>query len=533
MNTLARLALLAVLFVGCNPPPVPVGNDAGPAASVQTSPSPAVANDWTESDPRIHSDSKWQPTPNPKWYGQPAYRDPKKLGLGIPLQPPPVYQASWDTPAWFVDPQNASTTASDTNNCTTAVTACLTYAQIAARWGTYSPQLRAPSITITFLSGHTDNTDPVILRPYLTNFTVFTIQGQLPTAAQSGSLVNTISKNRATPQLLQADLGAGGVVGQMIVNTTGGKLSRAFLYKNTAGVTWQFTQPIAPSTVPPVTITPVDTWADGDTFSVFNLPAVNIVDLEPILVDAPAANSNNMLQVYQLTVFDPQGTGRDIITTNGYVTFTECTVNRRNYVKPLLTGGNTNGNGFINVMSRGGIGGGPSLQVLGFGARVLTGGPKVLAGAILFTMQLASARLDNDVIIDVGISVGYGGGNIGAVFIQTGTIFSVFGPTDMRNAVGASPGKFMWGGGVLDVIGSARLVYPSGAGAAQAAWPSAGFTMRMNGGTTAASLAGGAAAVWSTGITVTPLALDTAQDATNFGGLAINPGGSSIANTTM
>jgi hypothetical protein len=83
---------------------------------------------------------------------------------------------SWTTPAWFIDPSNRSGTANDTNDCTTATTPCRTYAEVARRWATTSPVL-GQDTTITFLSSHVDDSDPVYLTPVLEDGAALVVQG--------------------------------------------------------------------------------------------------------------------------------------------------------------------------------------------------------------------------------------------------------------------------------------------------------------------------------------------------------------------
>src|SRR5208282_4499219 len=119
---------------------------------------------------------------------------------------------------------------------------------------------------------------------------VATIQAP-PGAAQqifTGTLGAVTPKNRATQQLLNADLGFAAPVGTLIQNTTAGKSSYAYVYANVTGTVFALTQPLNPATLPITEVvvpTEIDTWAAGDSFVAFAPIGVNLAKIAPIVAE--------------------------------------------------------------------------------------------------------------------------------------------------------------------------------------------------------------------------------------------------------
>lgn len=71
----------------------------------------------------------------------------ERLGAGRP----PIIPPGQLVPVWYLDPQNVSTHAADTNNGTSSSTPLASMAEIYARWTTHTPYLTVP-VTINLLS---------------------------------------------------------------------------------------------------------------------------------------------------------------------------------------------------------------------------------------------------------------------------------------------------------------------------------------------------------------------------------------------
>jgi hypothetical protein len=424
---------------------------------------------------------------------------------------------SWSQATWCIDPANASGCASDAN-ATGSLCTCGTsgdgpvqhYAQVAARWGTYSPRLRQAT-TLDFLSSQTDNTDPVIVRPYVENNGDIVIKCELPTPSQTGTLSAVVSKNRATPQLLNVTIGAGAVANQMIVNTT--HPSRAFLDVNTGGNSWNVSQPLAPLT-PPLGGSPgeteVDTWAVGDAYAVYSLSSVFVPDFEAAQVDGNAVfgppgyywqcnglspdNTNVMQLSFGINVLESSLHALISVTSGPLEYQTTFT----NVAMPVLVAGTT------DVYTTSSYS--PAI---------------IIRGGIAWAVIRTPFQARSDAILRYPSVIGTAGAYLNQAYIETGMTLGVSGISQVAGIV--------WGPGTLNIQGPGRLNYPTGAGAAAANLLLTGG-VKINGGTTACSHTSATPDVVSCGITVTAAHLDAAQGAAGFGGLAYSPGGGSISN---
>jgi hypothetical protein len=437
------------------------------------------------------------------------------------VEAPDLVPVSWTKGQWFVDPQNATGAAGDKNDCATSHSPCLTYAEIANRWGTLSPRLRQ-STAITFLSSHVNGNDPVRLDPYIENGAMITIQGVLGPrqVVATGTLGTVAAKNRATGQLLQVTLPPGAQPGQLVVNKT--HPGRAWIYK-ASGAAWLLSQPTLPETVPPSwNPQEVNSWAAGDQVTLYQPVAVNVTEASPTLADCNNASAcTNDLLLYQLTVLDPGGVGRDPLVLSGnsiHVSIVESSVQR----SIQLSGGAADWYPvFVNDDFAG-----PIAMNLPAGYVYVFGG---LVRPTATGTRLVGALLANDAI--VGTSTAFGDGMYGAVFIDSGATLSAIGGVDWWwTLTGTADGTTaLWGPGAVDVTGSARFEYPSGAtGATTTFLQTGGLT--IDGQSTACAIDAPGTGAWTCGITLTPAHLDAARTAGGFGGLAAVQGGASLSN---
>lgn len=461
-----------------------------------------------------------KPTPNPWWYGQGPYaKKPVMANTFSGSFGPPVYQASWAQAAWYIDPANSSTCASDTNKTCSIATCgtsgdgpCVTYAQVAARWGTYAPRIRQATV-VTFLSSQPDNTDPVIWKPYVENGGYTEIAAALPTAAQTGTLASVVAKNRATPQLLNATIGAGGAAGQLIVNTT--HPSRAFLYTNSSGNAWNMTQPIAPLTIPfnPFPAgTEVDTWANGDAFSVYTLLSVDVVDYEPTWVAGVTSVAGDSGFIYQVSV--PAIGQSPQLNLNANIVVLDSVLNPTTTVTSQDVG--IQGFFAINVYD-------PFALYCSGPASINSNVQSffMIRGGFQIILVAPAISMSRDVIFGIGtygVSMGVGNALLSNFYISATNTWDAYGITQVTAPV--------WGPGTLNAVGQGRIKYPTGSGAAAANLLTTG--LQINQGTTACSHSNATPDVVSCGITLSAANLDAAQGASGFGGLAYVPGGGSI-----
>jgi hypothetical protein len=497
------LSLIALSIVACStsaPSPAPDASAPPPPPSVSIS-APLGDEDLHPQRPVA------PPTPNPKWYGE-GNLTPHGVRAFSAAAPPPVFQASWSVTDWWIDPIGGL----DTNTCTAVGSPCLTYAQVVARWGTYAPRLRQTT-TIHFINSQSGNTDPVIARPFAENTGSLIIKCELPTTPlQTGTLSGVVAKNRATPQLLNATIGAGGAAGQLIVNTT--HPSRAFLYTNSGGNAWNITQPLAPLT-PPLgsSETEVDTWANGDAFSVYALTRAFVADLEVLQVDGNAS-FGPVGYIWQCGTLAPDSTnvmqlayGTNMIESTG-ASFVAITNGPLEYATTFV-------NAYMPVTI--------AATVEGFFTNVFA--PEIFVrGGLAWQVARGAWAARSDVILAYFGSTGPAGMYLNLAYIASGTTLDASGISQVAGIV--------WGPGTINVMGPGRLTYPTGAGNAVGNFLQTGG-LKINGGVIGCSHSSAAPDVVDCGITVNPTNLDAAQSTTGFGGLAYLPGGASISNGSL
>jgi len=222
---------------------------------------------------------------------------------------------------WYTDPANTTTCASDSNTCTSAtcstggVGPCVTANEIIARWGTNAPLL-LQNTTITLLSAETAAQENVFLNPMTAQGVYFAVVGT-PLLVANVTLGTVTAKSRtgAGGHLLTSTgfTATGLAVNQLVVNTTSGKASKAWIYALSAG-TATLTQPMSPLTAaadasnfPSALSTEVDTWAHNDTVSVYTVPLFNLKGLQPVGGDTPASTQGGTAWLQNVHVPDTAG----------------------------------------------------------------------------------------------------------------------------------------------------------------------------------------------------------------------------------
>jgi hypothetical protein len=380
-----------------------------------------------------------------------------------------------------------------------------------------------------------DASDPVICLPVISgvgsmNGAVLTLQGALGAAQtlHAGALAGVVAKNRPTKQLLEADLGFAAPIGALVQNTTAGKSSYAWVYRNIAGTVFSLTQPLVPIVLPFnfSAVTEVDTWADGDTFTIFSPVTVNLVDTQPSEVVSYNVGGGFPvpLEVYHIAQIGADGATNDGYEVGGNTIFIECSADAELEMQPSAA---ATVMGCINAFVTSGVFGLPNATNTVF-----------LGGALIspFGSICSISTFDFDVIIDGSCCVVPSGSAefftvFGQVFLQAGGSIIIDRSTgSFPNTAFATPSgmSVLWGSGFLDVAGSARVVYNSGAGQASAIFTNGPPALFINGQTSASSY-DAATHTWAGPIALTPANLDAAFPA-GFGGLAINVGGGSLTN---
>ena len=455
----------------------------------------------------------------------------------------PILPPSWTVPAWFIDPANSATCASDTNSgtsatctggcsgstCPSGIGPLVTFQELSVhRWGclgnpTACPRLRQNTL-LTFLSSQSGGTDPVYWKPSLENGANGEILCTLTTAWTGGVGTFTINaaKNRSTPQLLEATVPAGGAVGQLLINTA--RASHALIYKNVAGNEWLVSQPLTNLAIPfgMFSVTEVNSWATNDVVTGNTLASVNLVDLEPIVIDSNGGGTyTNGLFVSQCAGSDPPAND-DTMIVNQNVTFVDDVLGRLTFVQPLTSINSVfTGVGFSNVSTVGALVVPPS--GVSFSSIFLGG---FVNGVGLF----GSYYIDGDAILASNTTIG-APSILSQVYIETAKTISITtgaGAAIIGNGLG---GPFMWGPGAIALKGTGRINYPGGATVAVADFLQTGGFSGINGQTKTCVAVPSAGTEFATcNVALSPTTLDANLGAT-IGCLAVG-GGASVCNTT-
>lgn len=428
--------------------------------------------------------------------------------------PSPINPASWSVPAWFVDPGNSSTNASDSNNCTTSGTPCLTKAQIFQRWGTNSPNL-STTVTITYLSADTTGTDPGIFTPNFYPGGILVNTASLPAASFTGTLLAVTAKSASGNQALRSTftVTTGAVaVNMLLVNTTRGN-SRAFAQRNTGGGLWQISQPLTPysGTGTPAN-TEVDTWANGDSINGYALLNVNLAVVGGNTVQAQAGFAGPQNIVSNMTVWDSQATDDPFLLSGTAETALVESVVTRAFTYAAAPGPLRTqvSNVSINIISF-------SLPTSGFSSA-----PFISGGILNGFTSLDSVVFQKDTIIVSSNSVCNNCTFNSSVCIDSGTLKFIGQSSAVSGVILYGGGTINVGGGVFGYVSTAASTFPL-TGGLQLNGVATGYSNSTTAGVT--TIHGG--------ITLNPTNLDAAAGAAGFGGYAYGGGATLIKGTVQ
>jgi hypothetical protein len=237
-------------------------------------------------------------------------------------------------PAWFaatdiyLDPANSAGTSSDSNTGTSQATALLTYAEVERRYGGPTPRITQPT-TIHLMSSQTLNVDPIFFNgEAATTGTLgaqMILDGTLGRTVVATTVLGAVTaKVRANPgnDLQVAGMPGGAAAHQLIVNTT--RSSAAFIVSVAAGVA-TMTQPLPLSllTTPAAAGWSEDnTWAVGDSITIYTLPLANLKQWEIRGGDLATGNGGCGAWVQFVQVADPTGTAGTVLPVHAGAVFT-------------------------------------------------------------------------------------------------------------------------------------------------------------------------------------------------------------------
>lgn len=437
---------------------------------------------------------------------------------------------------WYIDPANATGCASD--SCSGQSATCAggnqcplsTWHQLNdAYWGCLGGPNQCPRLrqntTITWLSSTAGNADPVYFFPAVENGAVIQLVGQLP-AGTVGALASVTALNRATPQLLLANSGAA-AVGVLVKDTQATHISYAWTYALNSGVIYKMSEPLAPVVIPTQTApAELNNWANTDTDIVYatGLPAVNLANVQPTLVDPIEAGvtTNAGVYIYHLFDQDPLGAGGASVTNlNAAVWAIESAFQR----SLTINGDNIVAQNFFNCYFTGSIQGGPANVAMN-----IIGGVISTTGAV----TLQNGYIDGDTIVNasplITSSGVHGAAGFGTIEVESGKTLTAAG----GGAVSATTSSYnsaqavQWGAGTLNVASGTRLAYAAGAGKAAATFLG---TLNLNGQTKAClSFPANAATTQVCNVSLTAANVDTNLGASNTGCMTGGQAGGALCN---
>jgi hypothetical protein len=232
-----------------------------------------------------------------------------------PVPGTPAYNPAWYAlTAIYWDPSNVSGLASDANSGATAILPVLTWAEIIRRYGSVSPIFNdGQSVTFHKLSPQPNSaTDPVFFSPYLSGGgqAVLLDTLQLVQAAFVSGVVTPKNIAIGGSLLTIATMPAGTVAGQLVYNTT--RNSYAFV-DSVVGTTATMQQPLTAAVATTVgspdcsTASQVDTWATGDTLTVYACSALNLKQWNPRGADVTAGQQISVGWVQFSKIVDTSG----------------------------------------------------------------------------------------------------------------------------------------------------------------------------------------------------------------------------------
>jgi hypothetical protein len=429
--------------------------------------------------------------------------------------------------SWWIDQRNVTGLAKNSNTGQTRFDPLRSWngaGGIIDRFGgTSFPLLSAgPSsgpqgVGFNFLSGSpTDGSDPITFRPTQAVQTVVRFNGLLDAhnLVSTGALAGVIPKNRATGTNLSANLSSvpGAAVGQLLVNTTRG--ARSIVNANLGGGVFELCQPQTIINNFPVdgAPTPIDTYANGDAFQLYNLDQLDMVRLESDVAEWEPNFTAQYITMTALGIMLPNVVGTQPFSNFFYigdhVALVNCWAQKRLLLsRPLLDRP-------VNIegcLCSGGIKS-SMLDVAGVTTSLAIDGGAVANGVLVL-----NTAIDQDCILDAG-TLRMRGGQASLIMLKSGTTLEIDEEcivTDNGNGVA------IWGAGALAVHGRGRI-FLEGTTAVSSFLQTGGLT--INGQSSAFSASRANPSVINGNVAITNANIDA-----NASGLWV-PGGGAIAN---
>lgn len=359
--------------------------------------------------------------------------------------------SAW-TATYYLKPQSGN----DANAGTSSGAAIKTCQKLAQILGTITPRLTG-TLTINFLEAQTDLTDLFYLRPLMASGGAVFLVGT-PVSLATGTFGTVTAKSlSAADGRLKIDLGSGAsghlsTRGLMVVNTTRAS-SVAMVHQVISGTTVALTQPYVANatsgTIPSPFAAQHNDWVTGDSYVLYQLPAVCIAEFAP--ETGPGDSSGNFLFCSMQHIYVPDlatGTpGISVTTWAKGLTLSECFVDTfAAYPKDDTFG---DAQAINTVFAGGGL----------FHLCNIVGGA---IGSPSNNSYLYQTTVDGDCILSTSSADFTQGSQFGTVCCVSGTDIGVTGGVQMIPGGTATYGTFFYGTYTLAVGGAQGTTFLTG-----------------------------------------------------------------------
>lgn len=454
----------------------------------------------------------------------------------------PIVPASWTVPDWYIDPQNVSTCASDSNTGTSATCSAgsigplLTWSQLqVVRLGLFGQTCATFSNNVNFHFVSSDlasNRDLVSLCVYMKNGAAVVIRADsFGTLLATSTLTSFVARVAATntPWSYNVASGTSILYGSLMVNTTqANTLSWPQATPTSATPVagpWNASPPMVQLTLPTggsgVGHPSVrNNWANGNAVQLYQPISIAIGNIHATVID----NNTPPLVLYHMNLGAGIGTpsGGYPAHVGGDLDILECGAagDVADYVwdaSPAahLQAGLFNTEMYDLYMPGSGLAGNSTInQFRLYGGTLVTGN---LFGGV-------SSVIDGDSYLSASINL-VGPWTVGSVYLASGTVLSLYGSDTIANqdyGVG-----HIYGPGVLNTVG--RLSNTTGSTFTTVLPVSSGGGLQINSQTVACN-GGPANLTTACNLAITNTNLDAAFGVLGFGGNAQVPGGGAISN---
>lgn len=433
----------------------------------------------------------------------------------------PALPPAWSQPVWYVDPANSTGCASDNNTCSSAtcgdagnIGPCLSWGEVIERWGTTTPRWRT-SVALHQLSTDSNLTDVLYLDGSIETGGPVTLDCP-PITVCSGTLSGVVARDYATQQRLTATLCAGASINNLIVNTT--HPSRAWVDSLVSGNSWVISNPTTSISIPwnGGDQNEVNSWANGDSYTVSSLCQTRIGSIRPIS-GTYIASTIPGVYITNIDVLPPAGAGQGgLPVAAGAIYLNESVIDAYLLVdSQALSNEPTVFNSVANY----------SVSTSGNGSITNEFGWK---GGILRQQVFASTAsmyIENGTYVE-GAGITILNGIMRDVYVGAGAYIQMLGRAGVTNYGFGGGGQGVWGPGQFELSAPGNVAVASGA---------ADFanvtTMTLNWLPTACAMAADGGAP-QCGRTLNASNLDLSIADGGFGGFAWSPAGATITTAT-